>query len=429
MTRPGFWLLLAAAAASNGCAALTNPVADGVPIRRLPAEVLGRPKSELRAIPLTVLQQREPDPYRLDEGDVLAIVADNLVSEPGQQPPVNLPDQSSPIAASGFPFPVGENGRLSIPRLPPINVKGLSVAEAEQLVREYATGKRGGEEILKDGKISVQLLRKRRYQVTVVREDSQVPLGGPSTAGTDRRGIGLTVSLQAGENDVLRAINAAGGPPGLSAKNEITVLRNLKGKSLAPQQYADAGSRRQLVQSGEVVQIKIPLRLYPEQPITVREEDIILRTGDLVLIEARDTEYFITAGVAGAAQFPLPRDYDLNVIEAIAQIRGPLLNGGYTQNAFIAQSVNTGIGNPSPSLVTVLRRAPNNRQIPIRVDLNRAFTDPRERLLMQPGDILVLQERPGEAAARYFTQTFRFNTFTNFLRAGDLTGSLTTNNP
>ena len=227
----------------------------------------------------------------------------------------------------------------------------------------------------------------------------------------------------------MRAINAAGGPPGLSAKNEITVLRNLKGKALAPQTYADAGSRRQLVQSGEVVQIKIPLRLYPEQPITVREEDIILRTGDIVLIEARDTEYFITAGVTGAAQFPLPRDYDLNVIEAIAQIRGPLLNGGYTQNAFIAQSVNTGIGNPSPSLVTVLRRAPNNRQIPIRVDLNRAFTDPRERLLMQPGDILVLQERPGEASARYFTQTFRFNTFTNFLRAGDLTGSLTTNNP
>ena len=76
MTRPGFWLLLAAAAASNGCAALTNPVADGIPIRRLPAEVLGRPKSELRPIPLTVLQQREPDPYRLDEGDVAAAAAE-----------------------------------------------------------------------------------------------------------------------------------------------------------------------------------------------------------------------------------------------------------------------------------------------------------------------------------------------------------------
>ena len=44
------------------------------------------------------------------------------------------------------------------------------------------------------------------------------------------------------------------------------------------------------------------------------------------------------------------------------------------------------------------------------MDLNRAFRDPRERILIQPGDIIVLQETPGEAFARYFTQTFRFDT-------------------
>jgi hypothetical protein len=43
--------------------------------------------------------------------------------------------------------------------------------------------------------------------------------------------------------------------------------------------------------------------------------------------------------------------------------------------------------------------------VPIRVDLDRAMHDPRERLLLQAGDVLVLQERPCEALARYFTQT------------------------
>ena len=39
-------------------------------------------------------------------------------------------------------------------------------------------------------------------------------------------------------------------------------------------------------------------------------------------------------------------------------------------------------------------------------DLRRALRDPRERLLVQPGDVLVLQELPSEALSRYFTRTF-----------------------
>src|SRR5262249_42584137 len=42
-----------------------------------------------------------------------------------------------------------------------------------------------------------------------------------------------------------------------------------------------------------------------------------------------------------------------------------------------------------------------------KVDLNRALRgDPRECLRVLPGDILILQEKPSEALARYFSQTF-----------------------
>lgn len=409
--------LLAAAVASGGCAAVTNPVADGIPVRRLPAEVLGRPKSDLQPIPFTLLKQKEADVYKLDKGDTLAIVADDIIAPRNTVAPVSLPDANNPQAAVGYPTPVNDNGSISVPGLPPINVKGKSLTEVEELIKDTASGKNGGPSLIvrEKARVTVQLLRKRTYSVTVVREDTQPALavqsgvGGGGIIGSNKRGNGYTLRLQAGENDVLRALNATGGPPGLDAKNEIIIER--------------ADTTRGTTH--------IPLRVYPEQQLDLCEADIILHDGDVVKIESRDTstEVFYVAGVGGSRPFSLPRDYDLDVLQALLTAGAPIANGGFTQNAFIAQSVNSGLGTPSPSLLTVLRPLGNGRQIPIRVDMNLALTDPRERLRVQPGDILVMQERPGDAIARYGTQTFRFNTALQTIQAGSLTQSLTSTNP
>ena len=402
---------------SGGCAALTNPVADGVPVNRLPSEVLGRPKAELRAIPLTLLRQKEPEIYRLDKGDVLAVVADDVLGPANQQPPIRLPDPQNDTAAIGYPVPVGDDGTISIPRLPPMQVKGKSLREVEVMLRDAITGKSGGKELVKPeaARVSVQLLQKRRYQIMVVREDTlpvsfQGQLNAPVLGGT-KRGAGFTINLQAGENDVLRALNATGGPPGLDARNEVVILRGRANGSDATDQA-----------------VRIPLRIYPDQPLTIREDDVILRDGDIVKIEARDTEVYYTAGLIGGGQYALPRDYDLDVIQTIAQVRDPIINCSFTQNAFVAQAVNTGIGYPNPSLCTVLRRLPDGRQVPIRVDLNKAFRDPRERILIHAGDIIVLQERPGEAIARYLTQLIRFSAVLDAVN-GNNTGNTSINGP
>ena len=50
--------------------------------------------------------------------------------------------------------------------------------------------------------------------------------------------------------------------------------------------------------------------------------------------------------------------------------------------------------------MTVIRRLPNQQQILIRVDLNEAFRDLRENIIVQPGDMLVMQERPSEVDSR-----------------------------
>ena len=399
-------LLITVAALSSGCASLSNPTADGVPVNRLPVEALARPKADLRPVPLTALRQPSPGDYRLDAGDVLAVVADPTPLPAAGIPPVRPSDDPAITGAVGYPVTVRADGTVSLPLIGPVSVRGRTVAETERLLRDAILQAEIAQPAVL--RVSVQLLQRRRYRVTIVREDSQ-PVGNTTTvvgAGAVKRGAGYKLYLPAYENDVLGALASSGGMPGLDARNEVIVQRAAVDLTAA------------------AVEIRIPLRVYPDEPLVLRPEDVILGDGDVVRIEARDTEVFYTAGLVGGGQYLLPRDADLDVIEALAQVRGPLLNGGFSQTAFVASSVNSGVGNPSPSLCTILRKLPGGRQIPIRVDLNKAFHDPRERVLIRPGDVIVLQERPAEAVVRYFTQQIRFLTTFDLLNPSSNTSAV-----
>ena len=58
--------------------------------------------------------------------------------------------------------------------------------------------------------------------------------------------------------------------------------------------------------------------------------------------------------------------------------------------------------------MVILRKMPGGGQVPIRVDLNRAIRNPRERVLIQPGDVILLQQTPSEAITRYMLGIFKF---------------------
>jgi protein involved in polysaccharide export with SLBB domain len=435
--RPAVVLLLAAALAP-GCAAVTNPVAEGVPVRRLPDQFLGKPREEEKTIPLTLLRQKPPDAYRLDTDDVLGVYIEGVLGERTQPPPVHFPETGNVPPALGYPLPVREDGTVSLPWVSPVSVRGLTVSEAQdKIVRAYTVDK----QILKPDRerIIITLLRPRQYHVLVVRQDSGgVTLGPAGTLGNTKRGTGAVVDLPAYENDVLNALTRTGGLPGLDAMNEVIIQRGA-GADL----YGDGGALKQLEgcppppptaaeaagdgTDGRRV-VRIPLRLRPDEPVPFRPDDVLLRTGDIVFIEARDTEVYYTAGLLFPRQFILPRDYDLRVVDAISLAGGPLVNGGITQNNLSGSIIASGLGSPSPSQVTVLRRTAGRGQVAIRVDLNRALRDPRENILIQPGDVIVLQETVGEAVTRYVTTVLRFNFTGNLIRQTDFnatsTGSL-----
>ena len=69
----------------------------------------------------------------------------------------------------------------------------------------------------------------------------------------------------------------------------------------------------------------------------------------------------------------------------------------------------TGLGTPNPSRLSIIRRTKDYGQLVIVVDLNKAFRDKRENILIQPGDVLILQQTPAEALHSTSRQTIRFN--------------------
>jgi hypothetical protein len=273
-------------------------------------------------------------------------------------------------------------------------------------------------------RILVTLARQRTYHVTVIRQDAGI--GGvastvSSAAGTQinaKRGTGYPIDLNAYENDVLNALARTGGLPGLDASSTIVIQR---GEATGVPANAPVAQI-----AAATTQVRIPLRMRPDQKLPFRVEDVILKTGDIIFIESRDTEVYYTGGLLPVAEIILPRDYDLDVLEAVTQAKGPLFNGAVNFNNLGGNILSSGMGNPSPSLLTVIRKTPKGGQITIRVDLNRAAQDTRERILVQPGDFLVLQETVGESLTRYMTQTFRYNIFATLLRQKDL---LITTNP
>lgn len=394
-------LVMLMASAAVGCASFSNPTTHpSVPVRRLPEEVLGKPREEQVDIPQPLLRQPQPENYILDVGDTLGIVLDTIIGQRDQVPPIQLPVPGSlnQNVAVGYPFPVLEDGTISLPIVDPIKVKGLTIIEARNAIKNAYVEKA----ILKEEqvKLLVTLFRPRQYHVLVVRQDSGgTPLTQSYGQNSSKRGSGQVLDLPAYENDVLTALTRSGGLPGNDAKNEVLIQRGaLKGGL----------NRMTLGPIPGIETVRIPLRLRPGEPVPFRPEDVILENGDIVFIQSRDTEVFYTGGLIQPGEFPIPRDSDLDVLEAVLATRGPIANGGLNQSNLSGNVVASGFGSPSPSQLTVIRKAPGNRQILIRVDLNRAMQDPRERILVQPGDVLILQETLGESLVRYTTQTLRF---------------------
>jgi hypothetical protein len=134
---------------------------------------------------------------------------------------------------------------------------------------------------------------------------------------------------------------------------------------------------------------------------------MILEDGDIVYVESRDADVYYTGGMLSGGEHRIPRDYDLDVLTAMSLSGGSIggnRGGGGAMGGF--GGLGGMLGQVPPGMLYVLRKTPCNGQITIAVDLARANLDPRERILVQPGDILILRYKPGEEILNFGLGTF-----------------------
>lgn len=498
------FLILAALGVCQGCAAF-RPL-RGVPVSRLSDEYLGETKSGRETIDLTLLTRREPPEYLVDGGDVLGIYIENIFPKVGEIPPVYYPPNNDTAPTMGYPVPVREDGSVTLPGVGRISVRGMTVIQIEDLIRQRLLDTQYRQQ--NSANVTVTLQKRRMYQVMVIRQESIAPttIGtsgmGSINLGEVKRGTGQIVNLQAYRNDVAHALAQTGGLPGLDAENAIYILRGvgknppqlrengygrygstsrtsenrLAIRAQSPDDYRreiplhsenrigfsptepDIGRINPLLNSGsypgddsrfgesspldwerfqsppstadELIDryggatevIRIPIRLFPGEEIEFGPEDVILHDGDIIFIESRETEIFYTGGLLGGGQYTLPRDYDLDVLGAVSIANGRQQTnssgGGFGNRIGGISAMNQDIS-VSASVVVVLRQLPDGGQIPIKVNLYKAMRHPEERILIQPGDFVILQYTPIEAVGAFIERN---------LLAGSLIGLATQQN-
>ena len=417
--RAAILAVVTALPAAAGCTCISD-LGHAIPAYRLDPVLRGCPKETLAPVPLSSLALRKPAEYRFAPGDTLSVYVFGVLPTDEKATPtlqrtqtVNQqyypPGGNEVGSRTGVPVPVEADGTVDLPLIGRINVNGLTGAEAtERVIEAYRA-----EEVLQEGRERAQitLAAARTHRITVLREDNPtegVALTRPGINEEIHRGSGEIVDLPAFENDVLHALAATGGLPGTDARREVWVIRGAASRK--DRRYINVRQLEQwnrvgngltgdaaMVDSagGELpVVTRIPLVGCPNSPLPFDPAEIELNEGDVLFVPRRH-EHFVTGGMLPGARIPLPRDEDIDVFEAIAMsggsVGGPLAGDGSMLKS----------GRPGhmrePTNVLVLRRLPDGRQLPIRVDLDRAMHDQRERILIRDEDIVMVYFKP-EAA-------------------------------
>src|SRR5262245_17064496 len=98
-----FWFLASCCLLLPGCASLTNPVANAIPVSRLPPEILGESRELEQTIPEKFLVAPRQDPYLITKGDVLGIYIKTVTGDEKLPPPVVTSPDSELPPSIGYP--------------------------------------------------------------------------------------------------------------------------------------------------------------------------------------------------------------------------------------------------------------------------------------------------------------------------------------
>lgn len=216
-----------------------------------------------------VVQSRRPAraPYRLDRGDILAVIVDGVLGS-FKDAPVHMPgDGKDILPCMGHPVPVLDNGSVFLPLVRTISVRGLTVIEANRRIQEAYLN--GG--FLKEkSDVIVSLMRKRTVRVTVLHSRRDAKGNAAST-----------VNVQAHGATVLSAIAKAG------AYDRDATVELLRGRG---QGY---GSLMTPIQNGDTLNMRSP-----------------------------QNGFYYTGGLLPAGEHQIPSGRRLTMLQAMSRVGG-----------------------------------------------------------------------------------------------------------
>lgn len=115
----GLLALMACVTLASGCSAYRQTV---------PGYCVGsgfyESRSDKEPINFIRLRQTPPEAYLLDERDVLGVYIEGVLGSKEEPPPVHFPETGEFPPAIGYPVPIRENGTISLPLLPALDVRG-----------------------------------------------------------------------------------------------------------------------------------------------------------------------------------------------------------------------------------------------------------------------------------------------------------------
>ncbi|WP_168565268.1 polysaccharide biosynthesis/export family protein [Crateriforma spongiae] len=411
------WILVTLTLFSTGCQFhWNNWDGESIPANRLSPDLFGCSRDDLVPVPQTKLGQNPVDQHRIGAGDVLSVYIFGVFPPGENETPIveqnqglnqrYYPPNGNVVAPStGLPIKVQSGGTLDLPLIQPLAVQGLTLTEATETIR--AAYYKQNVLLQGQGQITVGLLIPRTQRVVVLREDSpagNMTLSGQSAVVQAHRGSGQVIDLPIYENDVLHALAATGGLPGTDAAREVYVIRaggfadrllDSTNPNALVNDYVERPSLGGQSGTLEIMPdiVRIPLMIR-NATLPFGPNDVILNEGDVLFVPKR-REYFYTGGLLPGGRVPLPRDEDLDIVEAIAMV-GASPGGPMGQDGAVLMSGRQAYLR-SATRAVILRKLPDGRQMNIRVDLDRAMHDPKERIDIQPDDVVMLYQKPGAA--------------------------------
>jgi len=262
-------------------------------------------------------------------GDILEVVLAPTIDREGRESPLKVR--------------VADDGTAVLPLIGPVNVGGRTLPESEQVIRT-ASMQRG---FFRDPSVGVQVNSRRFNRVTVagaVNKPGVYEL--PAVASNLRTALLTAGGLSEHANPIADLSSPAGPDP---RSGVITAASTAAGFA-----------RIDLVAASAVA-----------------AESPYLADGATVFVHEKPQRYVQTIGLIGNRTLQLPSDYDIHLLDVLAQAGGPKFSH------WIADKVN------------IIRRVPGTGEtITIRASIRKAKRDTEENVLLASGDVISVEENP-----------------------------------